>query len=263
MCGDVHGTVNVASGVNTLWRWLGVRPVSHLPCSFDCRESRVLAARVADLLPEPERTGHREILSWPAIYSSLFGIAEITTPILRMSVPTDALAEKVAIQYHGAGYPAEGARGLGFPFRSSAPTVAPLRLVRANQQQPSDNGFSSREAQDAAHARLLSMIAGRSFDTVIDLGCGDGTLLSKIPAKRRIGVESDPTRAKKAQGRIDRVVVGDCTDPVVVDGVLREELPDLVVAQRDRNSPDLLRSWAALLAYSYEPGSVTEFIERA
>ena len=41
--------------VNMLWRWLGARPVSHLPCSPSCVESSALAHKCRQLLPEPAR----------------------------------------------------------------------------------------------------------------------------------------------------------------------------------------------------------------
>src|SRR5690606_3007959 len=97
--------------------------------------------------------------------------------------------------------------------------------------------FSSLAAQDAAHRTLLQAAPG-PFGTIVDLGCGDGTLLTKIPARRRVGIERDPARARHA--RVDRVVVGDCTDRALVERILSEERPDLVIAQRDRNPPDTL-----------------------
>lgn len=237
------------TGLNLLWRWLGVRPVSHLPCSFYCAESLALAHKCEQLLPEPERTWHREILNWPVKYTSLRGIAEITSPIHRMSVPTDALSERVEIRYLGSDYPAEGAKGVDFPHKSTTANAVPLTLTRPSN--PKDNGWSSLAAQNAAHRALLQAAPG-PFRTVVDLGCGDGTLLSKIPAQRRVGIEHDAARARHA--RIDRVVVGDCTDRALVERVLAEEQPDLVIAQRDRNPPDTLLGYP-VLSYSYEPNA--------
>lgn len=236
--------------VNMLWRWLGVRPVSHLPCSFVCEASVALGRQMSNLLPEPEYSWMQEILSWPIKYTSLHGIAEITSPIHRMSVPTDALSEKVEIRYQGTGYPAEGAKGVDFPHKTGSAKPMPLGLTR--RPDPKDNGFVTVAAQDAAHSTLLATIAGRVFDTVVDLGCGDGTLLSKIPAKRRVGIEADAARARHA--RLDRVVVSDCTDRALVEKILAEERPDLVIAQIDRNPPDSLPGYS-ILSYSYEPGA--------
>lgn len=243
------------NGLNMLWRWLGVRPVSHLPCAHDCAESLALSEHLATLLPEPERTWHLEILSWPALYTSLFGIAEITSPIHRMSVPTDALAERVEVRYLGTGYPVEGASGLAFPFRQSAPVVAPLRFVRT-MQHPSDNGFSSRAGQHAAHARLLEALGSRTWRTVVDLGAGNGALLGKVPATIRIAVESDPTRAARIPEGVT-VRIADCTQPGILAGLYAKlGSDDLVIAQRTRNPPTFFTARAFwLLSYSYESGA--------
>jgi hypothetical protein len=262
---NAHGIANIPPGVNMLWRWLGVRPVSHLPCSFQCVESLALAHKCRQILPETERAWMDEILSWPVRYTSLHGIAEITSPIHRMSVPTDALAERHEIRYLGTGYPAEGAQGVDFPHilrGNTAPAdtakPVPLRLTRA--QDPGDNGFTSRVAQDAAHRRLLDALSPGPFGTVLDLGCGDGTLLSKIPAARRVGVEIDPARARHAR-TLDRVIEGDCTDATLVQRVLNEEHPDLIIAQAARNPPESLPGHV-VLSYSYETGAAPPALVR-
>lgn len=236
-------TVPMGQGqqLNTFLRWLGVRPVSHLPCSFDCAESVEMAFKLRKLLPEPIRTWHYELLHWPTLYTSLFGVAEITNPILRMAVPTDALAEKVEIRYTGLTYPMEGASGLGFPFRQQKP----MFLAVSNSK---DNGFQTHAAMQEAHNVLLGALQP-PYKTILDLGCGDGVLLSKIAAKRRVGVESDPRVAKLAGNRLDRVIVGDVTDHEWVAKIIAEEQPDLVIAQRDRNP---LVKAPLVLYYTYE-----------
>ena len=34
---------------NILWRWLGIRPVFHLPCSFTCEPTVALGTQIIDL----------------------------------------------------------------------------------------------------------------------------------------------------------------------------------------------------------------------
>ena len=118
---------------NILWRWLGVRAVPHLPCRFDCGETIQFAER---LLLVAERAGFtdevnwiREILSWPVEWSALHGIAEVKTPILRLSTRTDATASKYVIRWTGTSYPQDGATGLRFPYRG------PARLVTVGKYQ--------------------------------------------------------------------------------------------------------------------------------
>jgi hypothetical protein len=219
-----------------------------------------LAERMIELLPEQERFWMVEILSWPVKWTALHGIAEITSPIHRMSVPTDATVETLEVRYAGAGYPAEGARGSGFPHRVELPEP-PSRALLYQPSDPAANGFASRDAMNTAHARLLKLIDGRTFGTVVDLGCGDGTLLSRIPAKRRIGVESDPVRAAAAKARGIEVGGFDCTDARLVNGLTTYYRPDLVVAQRDRNPPETLKGYR-VLSYSYDEGAAPpELIE--
>lgn len=237
----------VAQGYNGLLRWLGVRGVSYMPCSSGCQETIELASKLSELLPEPVRSWHRELLSFPTRYTSLHGIAEITNPILRMSVASDALAEKVEVRYFGKVYPAEGVQGLGFPYKRELPARL---LALKPTQNPTDNGFQTRHAQDTAHNTLLNALQG-PYSVVLDLGCGDGTLLAKVPAKTRIGVESDPVKAKKAETRLDKVVVGDCTDPAMLQTLLKTYLPDLVIAQRDRNPITQFHGYK-VLSYSYD-----------
>lgn len=244
------------SAVNLLWRWHGVRPVSHLPCSFRCEASAQIAAQNLKLFKDQwpqEAEWMQEILSWPVKWTSLHGIAEITTPVCRTSAATDALSECAEVRYLGTGYPAEGVRGVDFPHKTepcSPAKVVPISLVRA--PKPAYNGFSSAAAMDAAHRQLLDVLTG-PYGTVLDLGCGDGTLLSKVPARRRVGVERDSERARHAR-TLDRVVEGDCTDPGLVQRVLDEERPDLVIAQSDRNPPHTLAG-CSILSYSYEAGA--------
>ena len=190
---------------NILWRWLGVRAVPHLPCRFDCPESvrfaeRMLQVGKAGGYGEEVKWIH-EILSWPVEWSALHGIAEVKTPILKISTRTDATAGKYVVRWAGTAYPAEGATGLRFPYR--APT-RPLmtegpsfqlglkKLLEEPRPDRSwyhlDNGFSSAETMNELHQpivalarRALHELTGDVFrGNVLDLGCGNGALLAKI-----------------------------------------------------------------------------------
>lgn len=122
-----HSSVIEVGGppeTNILWRSMGIRAVPHLPCGFECSRSIELARKLVG-------TGHAagfseemnwllEILSWPVEWSALHGIAEIKTPILRISTRTDATAKKYTLRRTGNTYPAEGAHGLSFPYQTQA-----------------------------------------------------------------------------------------------------------------------------------------------
>jgi hypothetical protein len=103
-----------------------------------------------------------DILSWPAEWSALHGIAELKTPILKMTTRAEATAWKDVVRWNGSRYPDEGARGVNFPYQ------APNRCVVSSSRgferglrhievmlpdRPAwyheDNGFSSRTAMEA------------------------------------------------------------------------------------------------------------------
>lgn len=111
----------VTMETNVLLRWLGVRAVSHLPCSFSCHSSASLGRSFMELGRncgfQSEVQWTDEILSWPVEWSALHGIAEIKSPIVKISTCTDATAEKYIVRYHGRVYPELGAQGLTFPYR--------------------------------------------------------------------------------------------------------------------------------------------------
>ena len=124
-------TVEIAEGLtatNVFWRALGVRAVPHLPCAFDCRSSQELAdalLNVAHGLDAAREIGWlHQVLSWPVEWSALNGIAEIKTPILKIMTRTDVTPGKCIVRWCGTTYPAEGAKGLRFPYRASRPAIA-------------------------------------------------------------------------------------------------------------------------------------------
>ncbi len=219
MVGDRDADVP-PSLANILWRWMGVRLVSHLPCRFDCAASAAIADQLRQVGRDHGFTEEMDwttaILSWPVEYTAWRGIAEIRTPILRVSTRTDATREKVTVRYLGTGYPDEGASGTAFPFRRRATTV-PLTICRATPSagDPHDNGFASEAALVAAHAAVLEA-AGVTTPTtsVLDLGCGDGRLARALagPAGYACGVELDPARAQLAAARLNEVIVGPIAD---------------------------------------------------
>jgi hypothetical protein len=185
---------------NILWRWMGVRAVSHLPCRFDCSHTVALGHRLLDVGRRngfgEEMAWLEEILRWPAEWSALHGIAEIKTPVLKVTTNTDPTAHKYVVQRQGDSFPAEAPSGLNFPyqvperlhltgsrgFRQGLEN--PLPIVEAPPKgYATNNGFATCQAMDEAHhpiVRLASQIlAGRSGN-VLDLGCGNGVLLRKI-----------------------------------------------------------------------------------
>lgn len=145
---------------NILWRWMGVRPVPHLPCRFDCPASADLGRM---FIEAGRRAGFGEemdwlldILSWPVEWSALHGIAEIKTPVLKVSTRTDATATKYTVRRQGTAYPAEGARGLHFPYRRPRVVMTERPAFQrglANPLQPSLTTVRPGQGGDAAAPR--------------------------------------------------------------------------------------------------------------
>lgn len=284
-------TVEVAGSAqaNILWRWMGLRAVSHLPCRFDCSAT----VEVADGLIRVGRdAGYRaqmdwllEILSWPVEWSALHGIAEIKTPVVKISTRTDATARKYTVRWVGTAYPAEGGQGLGFPYRQFAGT--PLTESRAYKRglgQPLpmvsappawyalDNEWRTVWEMEQAHAPIVSLatevLAGRPA-SVLDLGCGNGALLEAIaaanPGTALFGIEFDPDRAAHAgqilEGMDARVFVGDLrvVDEPWADGrryalalIMPGRLLEATPAQAERLRARLRDQCDAILVYAYD-----------
>jgi SAM-dependent methyltransferase len=230
-----HISIDGPSVCGMQLRWLGVRSVFHLPCSFDCRESvRVAKAHMylARRLGFAEEVGWlEEMLSWPVEWSALHGIAEIRTPVVKIVTRTDATPAKYVVDYRGdpGSYPEVGATGLNFPYR--APGTERLSNSRAFQlglDNPiqevlpsdtllnapwyaTDNGFTTRYAMDRSHLpmveRVRILLGGPLADCsrlkVLDLGCGNGALLRKIsslhPAVVPVGLDLDPEKIGHAR----------------------------------------------------------------
>ena len=174
---------------------MSIRAVPHLPCTFNCQQSAVIGlefiriGRASGYVQEMDWL--TEVLNWPVEWSALHAIAEIRTPVLKVSTRTDATAHKYVVQIEGANYPAEGAKGLIFPYRSGG-VPEPLVQVRAQTlgSTPdgernagwywSDNGFSSIQAMNSAHFEIVHLASsvlsnrGSAPANVLDLEWGRG-----------------------------------------------------------------------------------------
>lgn len=203
---------------NILLRWLGIRLVPHLPCSFVCAATAAMGRALADLGRE---LGHAdaidtiyELLSWPIEWSALHGIAEVKTPAFKFAAKSDASAHKWIVRRHGRSYPEHGATGIQFPYRPSvkragAETKAFAAAI-AHDASSIENGFATAAAEAEAHAVVLRAAAALedASGTVLDLGCGNGRLVAEICRARvdrtGCGVELQLDRAARAAAALGK-----------------------------------------------------------
>lgn len=255
MVGFHEGIVDGSAMCNVLLRYIGLRAVFHLPCSFYCEHTQRVGETnfecMLGLGYVQEAEWLYEILNWPMQWSSLHGVAMITTPILKIVTSTDALPSHVQITKTGVDSPDEG---------------QPIKIVTKDTW--SDNGFSSREAMRGAHELLLSAVDKVLLEPgkVLDLGCGNGMLLKRLQDKygllEPVGVEIDKERAKNAKVPI---IQTDIMDPLIYDDTYYQ-LTFLSLNRLKELNPDKrnvllsrLRSKSAyVILYSYEVWNESE-----
>lgn len=189
--GDEASFVNNFLNCNILLRWLGIRSVFHLPCSFHCNDTDEIGNINLTVLKEKfvkEAEWLEEMLQWPIEWSCLHGIAEIKTPVCTISSRTDATGKKYTIKLAGTVYPNEGAKGVNFPYTEGSKM----------KDIWSSNGFNTKAAMDRAHKKIVDVVNSFNPNSVIDLGCGNGELLKKIDARIQLGVEVNKKKYNEA-----------------------------------------------------------------
>lgn len=105
---------------HSLLRSLGLVLYDHIPCSSECLHTEALGSTRLDLLRQigldDVADSLVEILRWPIEWTSLHGIAEIKTPLCKISTATDSLARKYTVRIHSSCYPVGSPSGVVFPF---------------------------------------------------------------------------------------------------------------------------------------------------
>lgn len=186
---------------NLLLRHLGVRLVPHLPCSPTCAATVLIGQDLAEVGAKAELDvlALYRLLDLPVTYSALHGVAVIETPHFRLWAGTDYTPEEVRVTRAETKTPAlEGVSGAHIPAGPGS-TPGPATTWK-------DNGFGTRDAMDHAHDVVLEAVRPFSAEvnSALDLGCGDGRLLTKIADDREgrwVGVEADEGRATRGTDR--------------------------------------------------------------
>lgn len=157
---------------NSILKFMSVRATFHMPHSFDCKETERIADELTELALEngyeKEIAWRDQLLSSEIEWSSLHGIAVITTPVSKTRMATDSLAEKHVVIH-------EGHRD----FKMHTKKLWTL------------NGFSGYKGMESSHDMIEKAIRIKDIDSILDYGAGNGYLLSKLDVKERVGLEKD------------------------------------------------------------------------
>ena len=243
---------------STLWRWMGLRLVPHMPCSYSCEASQ---AQAEAYLALGVKHGYaeqmqliKEVLNWPLRWSRLFGIAELVSPAVKISTRSDWTPTKDSFSIVG-------------DYHKPSNTLW------------KENGFTSAAAMREMHNIILlslKVIEMPQRARVMDLGCGNGHLLRRLTIQRPdvkiAGVDVNAEAISHAPMLLGRWWTGRIeTEP------WSEWKPDVVLltpgrllemSDSDRQATlERLKSVRQILVYAYgdwiQQGSLEELCARA
>jgi len=244
------GTCDGGLGCNMLHRWLGLRLVPHLPCTFTCERTEATAEQfigLAKKLSAHEDLWHlTSALSQRVVYSSLHGTAQVATDAYRFEFDSDYASQELRLE------------------RAALPVDE--EFVAPEPLEHEDNGFSCREAMESAHTIILAAARPLSGCGVLDLGCGGGTLMSRMAARlgvRPMGVDADVGRITRGQARnpevlLVRMSIQECPSQWEQPTDAALLMPGRLL-EMDPSSAREVRAWMRssfkmVLLYSYEGG---------
>lgn len=162
--GDPNGPV----ACNLLWRWLNIRLVFHLPCSYQCQASTLIGQKHADLMEKLglglELDTIYRVLNWKTSWSSINGIAEIVGPAVKISTRSDWAP------------PSKNRR-----FTRMGQTLIPWVYTQPKESDWKLNGFSSFLPMYNSHKPIVDAILefAPKPSLVFDFGCGTGAMLRR------------------------------------------------------------------------------------
>ena len=90
---------------SNLLRWAGMKLVTHLPCSFTCKESKRIALENLGLATKHgfgyEYNKMCQMLDWDITWTAHLGIATIETPVFVINTVTDITTDKYVVHKKG------------------------------------------------------------------------------------------------------------------------------------------------------------------
>lgn len=106
--------------INAVFRYIGVRFISHFACSFDCRASVAVAEQWMQVAKDLRLIGFNEaieIMRLPFEWDCYKGVATINTPVFKISTSSMPCYPNHVIQQESDFYPEEAPTGIQFPWR--------------------------------------------------------------------------------------------------------------------------------------------------
>ncbi len=235
--------------VNIMLRWLGVRLVPHLPCSWNCAESLKLAQSLFELGMKSgmqrEMSALYEILSLPMSYSLKNGIGFVETEHFRFAFTSDMLVLGTEISR------------------------------KASPKHWEDNGFHDPGEMLRAHSLIERVVAGLPKPHwIVDLGCGDGTLLVRLKGhcEEVFGCDSNELRVSHGLQRYPGLNITTCRIQDLNSVCVPPQESSLALLMPGRlpeMSPEdaaevkvLLKSYSNVILYSYGDLPLSEWLEK-
>jgi hypothetical protein len=223
---------------NILIKGMGVRAVPHLPCSLKCNHSNAFAHIFMKYLPEPSYRLLMELLRMETTYSTYHGYAEVKNEFFKNVFNSIPLGDKLEF------------------------TLKRLIPLRTN------NGFTDRDSEERAHFEIVNFVGKNLSDNsrVLDLGCGDTSLLRKIgimyPGAMLEGVEINPEIYVKAFKSQQILVFNQDLNDFVFQGayslviISNQRIQEMDGEQNHKFFQNIMTSTKYLLIYDYTGADV-------
>jgi len=109
------------SKISSVFRYIGVRVLSHLPCALDCKQSLAVANDWIDLATREKIEGLEEtleIMKLPFEWDCFKGIVVINTPVFKFVSNSMNCFPHYVVQVESEFYPKEASKGLVFPWEN-------------------------------------------------------------------------------------------------------------------------------------------------
>jgi hypothetical protein len=106
--------------IHSVFRYIGIRTISHLPCCFNCQESIEVSNQWLSLGWQLNLPGIREILdilALPFEWDCFKGIALVNTPVFKITTTSMPCYPKYIVQGESDFYPDEAPDGIQFPWK--------------------------------------------------------------------------------------------------------------------------------------------------